>query len=91
MLPGGLSVVGLCLVSQSFGERAGASLHKLTRHLCKPRALLPSYLLPYKLLIVHFSTVTEWYVFYEACDMIWSVSLFRSLTCQYLDPHDTVV
>jgi hypothetical protein len=72
MLPGGLSVVGLCLVSQSFGERAGASLHKLTRHLCKPRALLPSYLLPYKLLIVHFSTVTE------------------CLTCQYLDPHDTV-
>ena len=70
MLPGGVSVVGLCLMSQSFTECAATSLHKLTRRLCKPRASLPASLLPHRLLIMHFSTVTERYVPYEASVMI---------------------
>lgn len=50
MLPGGLSVVGLCLASPSFEHAAATSLSKLARRLSKSKTSV--------FLVLHFSTVT---------------------------------
>lgn len=57
MLPGGVSVVGLCLKSPVIEQDVLIRLKKLTTKLCKPRQFL-CLSHPPKLLMIHFSTVT---------------------------------
>ena len=56
MLPGGVTVVGLCLVSPSFQPTAVTALTRLARRLSQTYKSTSSAL--HQFLIMHFSTVT---------------------------------